>query len=39
MISPAAGAAFRDFRHSDVGTFVETVAAVALGIGLMVAPR
>ncbi len=36
MISPAARAAFRDFRHSDVGQFVETVASVALGIGMLI---
>lgn len=37
MISPSVGEAFRDFRHSDVGKFVETVGSIALGIGMVVA--
>lgn len=35
-ISPAVAEAFRDFRHSDVGQFVENVASIALGIGMIV---
>lgn len=30
------GSAFADFRQSEVGQFVETVASVAIGIGLMI---
>lgn len=36
MISPSAGASFREFRHSDAGRFVETVGSIALGVGLVV---
>lgn len=36
LISPAVAEAFCDFRHSDVGEFVETVGSIALGIGILI---